>query len=172
MARTTPDPSFDPARALLEAWATNERVNQLLLERLDPAAWRAEPPGGKGRTIAAIVAHVHNVRHMWLVVAAKGTKVPPKVHRDTVSVAKARSALASSARAMASLLERSLADGGRVRGFKPDVTGFFAYSVAHEAHHRGQICLLARQTGHPLPQAVGFGLWEWGARWRECGFGG
>jgi hypothetical protein len=36
------------------------------------AAWNAEPPGGKGRTIAAIAAHMHNVRHMWLVAAAKG----------------------------------------------------------------------------------------------------
>src|SRR5689334_21059854 len=55
----------DLGRALVEAFATNERVNQLLLERLDPAAWNAPPPGTGskgGRTIAAIVAHVHNVR--------------------------------------------------------------------------------------------------------------
>jgi uncharacterized damage-inducible protein DinB len=61
-----PGPPIDQKQSLLDAWATNERINQYLLEHLDEDAWRAEPPGGKGRTIAAIFAHIHNVRHMWL----------------------------------------------------------------------------------------------------------
>jgi uncharacterized damage-inducible protein DinB len=72
-----PAKPFDLKQALLEAYAVNERMNQHLLENLDDRAWRAAPPGGKGRPIAAIVAHIHNVRHMWLVVSAKGIKVPP-----------------------------------------------------------------------------------------------
>ena len=53
---------FEPAAALLVSFGTNERINQFLLENLPPDAWRTEPPHGKGRTIAAIVAHMHNVR--------------------------------------------------------------------------------------------------------------
>src|SRR5262245_4107418 len=34
--------------SLLHAFATNERINQFLLENLDEAAWRADPPGGRG----------------------------------------------------------------------------------------------------------------------------
>ena len=49
--------------------------------RMDDRAWRAEPPGGKGRTIAEIFAHIHNVRHMWLVVAAKELPIPEKLNR-------------------------------------------------------------------------------------------
>ena len=61
---------------------------------------------------------------------------------------------------------------GKVKGFQPDVVGMFAYLLSHDAHHRGQISALARQLGHPLPKQATFGMWEWGSRWKECGFGG
>jgi uncharacterized damage-inducible protein DinB len=44
----------------------------------------------------------------------------------------------------------------------------FSYLISHDAHHRGQICMLARQLGHTLPKAAGFGMWEWGSRWKEA----
>jgi len=40
-------------------------MNQILIEHLDPTAWRAKPPG-KVRTIAAIFTHMHNVRSKWV----------------------------------------------------------------------------------------------------------
>ena len=170
--------AVDLGRAVVEAFLTNERVNQLLLEHLDEQVWNAPPPPlvregagvrkGAGRTIAAIVAHVHNVRHMWLVVSAKGTPIPDKLDRKKVTLAQAQRALASSAEAVRGLLERSVESGGRVKEFRPDVVGFLGYLVAHEAHHRGQICLLARQLGYALPQEVNFGLWDWAKRWKEA----
>lgn len=39
----------------------------------------------------------------------------------------------------------------------------------HDAHHRGQICMLSRQLGHRLPNQVGFGMWEWNKRRQEAG---
>src|SRR5579862_8490810 len=95
-----PKPSaliLDLKRALLESYAVNERINQYLLENLDDAAWTADPPGGKGRTIAAIAAHMHNVRHMWLVAATKGKPLPDKLDRATVTKKQALQALAKSA---------------------------------------------------------------------------
>jgi len=73
MAKKTAEPSALP-QALLTAYDTNDRINQFMIENLSAEAWRAEPPQGKGRGIAAIVAHMHNVRVMWLKVAAKGSK--------------------------------------------------------------------------------------------------
>jgi hypothetical protein len=52
--------------ALLNAFNTNNRINLYLIDNLPPAAWKAKAPQGKSRTIAAIVAHMHNVRVMWL----------------------------------------------------------------------------------------------------------
>jgi len=155
---------FSLSQALIEAFRTNDRINQYLLENLPEAAWRADPPEGKGRTIAAIVAHIHNVRVMWLKAAAKGSKIPEQLNRATVTRAQAQKALEHSERALSAVLESSLKSDGKVKGFRPDVAGFFGYLIAHDAHHRGQICMLARQVGHPLPQKAMFGMWEWGTR--------
>lgn len=161
----------DLGQALLQAAATNERINQFLLEHLDPAAWNAKPPGD-GRTIAAIVTHVHNVRRMWLQVAASEHGVPEKLDRRTATIGQAKTALGESFLALRGLVERSLAEGGKVKDFKPDVVGFLAYVVAHEAHHRGQVALLARSLGFALPKEAGYGMWDWRKRWQECGFEG
>ncbi len=166
MPKPTPA-SFSLADSLLTAFDTNDRINQYMLENLPADAWRAEPAGGKGRTIAAIVAHMHNVRVMWLKAAAKESRIPDQLDRAKVTPAQAAKALDGSRAALASLLQSSLANGGRIKSFKPDVAGFFAYLVAHDAHHRGQICQLARQVGHPLPQKAMFGMWEWGSRGKE-----
>jgi len=151
-------------QALLKAFDTNDRINQYMIENLPTEAWRAEPPGGKGRTIAAIVAHIHNVRVMWLKAVARDGKIPDQLEKSSVTPAQAAKGLEQSRAALSAALKSSLEGGGRVKGFKPDVAGFFGYLIAHDAHHRGQICMLARQVGHPLPQKAMFGMWEWGSR--------
>jgi uncharacterized damage-inducible protein DinB len=153
---------FVLAEALLSAFDTNDRINQYLLENLPADAWRAEPPGKKGRDVAGVVSHMHNVRVMWLK-ATKG-RVPEQLDRFTVTPAQATKALDSSRAALREVLQASLEADGRIKGFRPDVAGFFAYLVAHDAHHRGQIAMLARQAGHPIPQKATFGMWEWGVR--------
>jgi len=163
----------DVKQAFLEAYAVNEQMNQMLLGAIDSRAWRADPPGAKGRTIAAIFAHIHNVRHMWLVVSAKDLKfkVPAKLDRDKCTPKQAAAALASSAEAISKLLAAGLErDDLRIKDFRPDVAGAFGYMIAHEAHHRGQICSLTRQVGFALDQKTQFGMWEWGKLWRELGF--
>lgn len=155
---------FAPLEALLTAFETNERINQYLIENLPAEAWRAEPPNGKGRNIAAIVAHIHNVRVMWLKASAKGSKIPEQLDRARVTPAQAAKALGESYTALASVMEAALKSDGRIKGFRPDVAGFFGYLVSHDAHHRGQITMLARQVGHPLAQKAIFGMWEWGTR--------
>ncbi len=152
------------SESLLTAFDTNDRINQYMIENLPAEAWRAEPPEGKGRTIAAIVAHIHNVRVMWLKAAAKGSKIPEQLDRSSVTPAQALKGLEQSRAALSAVLKSAMESDGRVKGFKPDVAGFFGYLIAHDAHHRGQICMLARQVGHPLPQKAMFGMWEWGSR--------
>ena len=75
------DPYTDQLpQALLNAFQTNDRINAYLIENLPTEAWRAKPADGKGRTIAAIVAHMHNVRVMWLK-AAKANDIPAQLER-------------------------------------------------------------------------------------------
>jgi len=70
------------------------------------------------------------------------------------------------------LIELAAARGGAVprstwQNFPTDLEHFLSYFVAHEAHHRGQLVLLARQLGHPLPKEATAGLWQWMKRSRE-----
>ncbi len=155
--------------ALLNAFNTNNRINQYLIDNIPQTAWNAKPPGGKGRTIPAIIAHMHNVRVMWLKAATRGKanaggRIPLSLDPAKVTPSQALRALEQSRHGLSVVMSEALKDDGRIKGFRPDVAGFVGYLIAHDAHHRGQITMLARQSGHPLPQKAMFGMWEWGSR--------
>ena len=162
-------------RAAVQIFAANERMNQMLIEHLDPRAWGAKPPG-KARTIAAIFTHMHNVRTKWVRLTAGHLKVPKQLHRSRCTPRQARAALAESgARCIEMLAEALSASGGRIEKFhrdgwaKPWPVGveMLCYMLSHEAHHRGQVCMLAHQMGFPLPKA--YEIWNWEKLWKECG---
>jgi uncharacterized damage-inducible protein DinB len=166
-----------------EAFLVNDRVNQLLLENLDAKAWRAKPPGGKVRTIAAIFTHMHNIRRKWVRLSAPHLKLPPELDRARCTQKQAAAALKESAQLCAGLAvpgtrafgaknkSGSVADTPQfVRDgwAKPwgleDASGvmkMLAYMVSHEAHHRGQVCMLAHQMGYRLPMKVMSEMWNW-----------
>ncbi|HEY6768208.1 MAG TPA: DinB family protein [Candidatus Sulfotelmatobacter sp.] len=150
--------------ALLNAFNTNNRINQYLIDNLPAEAWNAASAGGKGRTIPAIIAHMHNVRVMWLKAADKTGEIPASLDRAKVTPNQALHAMEQSRQALSVVISRALESDGKVKGFRPDVAGFLGYLICHDAHHRGQISLLARQAGFPLSQKVMFGMWEWGSR--------
>ena len=160
-------PLVDLGRALIEAYLTNERINQVLLAALDPKVWRAQPPCSKRRTIATTFAHMHNVRCMRLKMSARDEEPPAKLDRAEVIPAEAKEALGQSARAMVRLIEQSLANGGHVPDCRPDVVALVCAAITHDAHHRGQICHWASQLGAPLTSEQQLQMWEWDKRWRE-----
>ena len=162
---------------LLETYAVNAAMNQFILEHLDPNAWRAKPPGRNVRTIAAIFAHVHNIRHKWLRLSAPYLKLPAQLNRTRCTQRQARAALAESAERCSEMLAEALAGpDGRVKQFRrdgwarpwPGGAAMFAYMVSHEAHHRGQVCMLAHQLGFPIK--AGYKIWLWEKLWKQCGF--
>jgi hypothetical protein len=75
-------PKVDPqlGRSAVQIFAANDRLNQMLIEHLEPAAWTAKPPGNV-RAIAAIFTHVHNVRCKWVRLTAPHLEVPPQLNR-------------------------------------------------------------------------------------------
>jgi len=171
-----PKISTQLGRSAVQVFAANERMNQMLIEHLDPAAWRAKPPANV-RSIAAIFTHVHNVRTKWVRLTAPHLKVPAQLNRTTCTPQQARAGLAESAACCAEMLAEALGDGGRIKKFHRDGWGkpwpvgpeMLCYMLAHEAHHRGQVCMLAHQMGFPLPMNVMSGLWNWEKLWKECG---
>jgi uncharacterized damage-inducible protein DinB len=158
------NPVEAPVQAILAAFATNNRINEFLIRNLPDEAWRAKGADGKGRDAAGMVAHMHNVRLMWLKSAGKTVTMPAKLEGDSCTKEDAIRALGESAAALETVLRDAMNGDGRVKGFKPDVYSFLGYLFAHEGHHRGQISMLARQVGHPLSKSAMFGMWEWGTR--------
>lgn len=161
---------------LLETYAVNEAINQIILNHLDPKAWRAKPPGS-ARTIAAIFAHVHNIRRKWLRLSAPHLKLPARLDRARCTPRQASTALAQSAARCSEMLAEALASpDGRVKQFLrdgwarpwPAGAAMLAYMVSHEAHHRGQVCMLAHQLGFPIKAA--YEMWSWERLWKQCGF--
>jgi uncharacterized damage-inducible protein DinB len=167
------------AQGLIESWVINERMNQIVLAHLDPSAWRAALPTKKTRTIAAVFTHVHNMRRKWIRLSAPHLGVPVMLNHGKCTQEQARGALSDSgARCLemlrASLSRRDSATFLRDGWAKPWPAGaaMVSYMIAHEAHHRGQVCMLAHQLGFPLPVAAGAGIWAWEKLWKECGFTG
>ena len=165
------------SRAAVRIFAANDGMNQMLIEHLDPAAWRAKPPG-KARSIAAIFTHMHNVRTKWVRLTAPHLMVPRQLHRSHCTPRQAREGLAESAARCEEMLAEALGGpGGRVKKFlrdgwaRPWPIGpeMLCYMLAHEAHHRGQVCMLAHQLGFPLPNKVAYGLWNWEKVWKDSG---
>jgi uncharacterized damage-inducible protein DinB len=164
-------------RPAVQTFAANDRINQLLIENLDPAAWRANPPG-KARPIAAIFTHMHNVRTKWVRLTAPHLKVPAQLSRAHCTPLQARAALAESAARCMEMLDEALGDDrGRIEIFRSDGWAhpwpvgleMLCYMLSHEAHHRGQVCMLAHQLGFPLPKEVAYGIWNWPKLWKDCG---
>ena len=167
----------DFCEELLASYAVNDRMNQIILERLNPLAWRANPAGRNGRTIAAIFAHMHNIRRKWLRLSAPGIKLPAELDRRRCTQKQARAALAESAAKCSEMLQEALSGEGRVQKFHRDGwtrawspgPAMFAYMMTHDAHHRGQACMLAHQLGFPIK--AGYEIWMWEKLWKQCGFG-
>jgi uncharacterized damage-inducible protein DinB len=179
MTRSQADVGVDLCQVLVESYAVNERMNQIVLEHLDPRAWRAKLPGSKGRTIAAIFSHVHNIRRKWLRLSAPHLKVPAPLDRARCTQKQARAALVESAARCSDMLAAALSRHG-VDAFRrdgwarpwPAGAAMLAYMISHDAHHRGQVCMLAHQLGFPLPAKAASEIWVWEKLWRECGFSG
>ncbi|HKS11056.1 MAG TPA: DinB family protein [Pyrinomonadaceae bacterium] len=125
--------------SLIAAWRTNNRVTTYLIENFPPELWSENVPG---------------------------------VPRRTVRPAELLRALERSSEGIIALIRFGAERGGSVppahwQNFPTDLVHFLNYFVAHEAHHRGQLILIARQLGHRLPRNIVDGLWQWKTRSRE-----
>jgi uncharacterized damage-inducible protein DinB len=176
------DSANELANVLVETYSVNDAMNQHLLANLNPHAWRGERlgPRGSGRTIAAIFAHLHNCRLVWLKNSAPHLKCPAALDPYRCTMGQAAAAHRKSAAQCARMLADVLTGGEKRKVTKfsrgswapvwPAGGAMFAYMFSHEAHHRGQILMLAHQLGYRIPPNVWGRIWQWDRLWKEAGF--
>ena len=151
-------------KELLETWEINNRINLYLLKAIDEK-YLPDISASKGRTVGEQFAHMHNVRLMWLKAAMPALlDGQTKIEKESKLTKKLLSAeLEKSSEAISKLLTNGF-EAGKIKGFKPHPSAFFGYLISHESHHRGQIILSLKQSGHPIDQKTQYGIWEWGSR--------
>jgi uncharacterized damage-inducible protein DinB len=180
MAAKPPTRDSSLRDSLIATYAINDSMNQLLLGRLDPRAWRVRLPGGgsrEGRTIAAIFAHLHNCRLVWLKNSAPYLKCPAPLDPARCTMKQAAAAHRKSAAQCLRMLRDALEETPQRRLEKFSRGNWvptweaggamYCYMFLHEAHHRGQILMLAHQLGYRLPQYPG--IWHWEKLWKQKG---
>ena len=160
-----------PPKVIFDAWNTNNRVTVFLVEHLSAKLWDAQVPGLPRRTPRMIAAHLHNARCRWIRTLGleHGIRVPTRVDQFKVRPRELAVALERSGAGILALLQLGCERGGSLpvtdlyawRNLPLDVGHVLTYFVAHEAHHRGQIILIARQLGQRLPDEVVNGVWQW-----------
>ena len=156
MAQRNP---LDLEREVLEAFEHALRVTELVVAAVPDEYWHAPPPQ-KGRTIAAIVAHVYGLRRTF----TKMAKVPvgPTLPTKTVTKDEALAALAENRQALVELFRAALAERrGRIPGMPKRTAMMMAYLMQHDAHHRGQVTRQLSEFGYTLPPQTTTQIWGW-----------
>jgi uncharacterized damage-inducible protein DinB len=154
---------LDVEHELVEAFRQNGLVSEYLVKVLPTAVWRMDPPGGRGRSIAAIVAHMQSVRRMFARMGG-ARPGPPSLDRTRSTPLQAQKALHQSTEDLARLFETAFAARqARVKGMPRRAVNMLEYLIQHDAHHRGQICALARDLGHEFKSEDTMRIWGWKA---------
>jgi len=166
--------AYTDVTSLFNAWQTSNQVSIDLIAGLPAPLWRMPVPGEPRRTVRSILAHLHNARCTWVrtLGSAHGIPTPKPVDPRTVTRRQLTAALRASAKGIEGILDLGVACGGRVppskayvwRNLALDIGHILTYFVAHEGHHRGQIVLIARQSGYRLPPEALGKLWRWKPR--------
>ena len=148
---------------LVEAWHTHNRINLFLLERIsDEGLACSSGPRGGGRVWKQF-AHMHGIRayklenwHRPLSAGLAKYGGDDVVPRDELIAA-----FRPSGDARERFFRLAAAGETKKRGFKRGLMTSFAYLVAHESHHRGNILLTLKLAGHRVPQADAYAIWDW-----------
>jgi len=156
MAQRNP---LDLEREVLEAFEHALRVTELVVAAVPDEYWHAPPPQ-KGRTIAAIVAHVYGLRRTFTKMA--NVPVGPTLPTKTVTKDEALAALAENRQALVELFRAALAEKrGRIPGMPKRTAMMMAYLMQHDAHHRGQVTRQLSEFGYTLPPQTTTQIWGW-----------
>lgn len=135
----------------------------MLIDAISAAGMKSTLSTRGGRSVARQFAHLHNVRVWHLekrarTISAGLYKFPTE---EEPSRKKLTGNLNQSCERIAQYFTENLSGGSPHRCFKKGPIPYLGYFIAHESHHRGNILLTLKQSGHPLDKDSRYAIWNW-----------
>lgn len=147
------------------AWDRNLEVNRALIHHLTAEMLAAQTPGG-GYSVAQHLSHIVGVVKFWgtLLDPARLSALPDLPGPDSAILTEGPEADPThilevlEATAEAALAAAEARPQGSDELPHADADAYLIHMIAHDAHHRGQVLLALKTSGHPLPDEEG--LWS------------
>lgn len=153
----------DVLEQLIEAWRTNGRINDLLIDEISREGMKATLSKRGGRNVVRQFTHMHNNRIWQLEGRAKD--LVKGLHKfatkDEPTKRTLKKNLRESGEAIEQFLERCVEGAAKTRGFKKGPVAYLSYLVSHESHHRGNILLTLKESGYKVDKSVAYKIWDW-----------
>ena len=154
--------SSETTKSIVAAWEKHCQLNQNFIKAIQEEALSAKLLR-KGRSVGAIIAHMHNNRLDWLKPGA------PELHEDLSKIQRGQTKdldflltnLEQSGTAVSQWLTDSLDEGGKVKVLGGQAASLMGYLIAHESYHHGEIGLILGHSGFALDNNEAYALWNW-----------
>ncbi len=160
---------IDILEGLLEAWKINNEIDLFILdwvpeEGLQAVTLLKTGKPSKGRNVARIFAHMHEVRCSRLEHhGADAGELPRFEGSEVPARERLQEALTLSGQRVAELM-RAVAEGTHaLKSWKRSPVTWLVYLISHDAHHRGQIAQALKQSGVRPPDEVSYSVWGYWA---------
>jgi uncharacterized damage-inducible protein DinB len=140
----------------------HDEISCFLIQNLPDEAFEATTllrngERSKGRTVAQVFAHMHNLRRMHI-----GREFLAGVPKFEYADQPERDILLAGFHASGTGVAKRLArliEAGEMKKERPGIV-LLGLLIAHDSHHRALILLACKQCGVRLPEETKFGIWE------------
>jgi len=147
------------ADEILSTWTKHTEMNHLILNYIQETNLK-DVTDTSSRNIGDQFAHMLNVRLMWLQSSPGVDKLDNEIDsKESQNKDYLMSQLKASDEFVGRILKEAHETDSHIG--KMSAIRFMSYLISHESHTRGQIVLALKNSGHPLPPNIGYGIWSW-----------